>query len=255
MGCRHRRARTARRWITGRSSSHERFEPAQADAISVFRAVGCVFAITATRGRSVSSAICRSSPRTTARTSGRDRELFRLDATGQPAVVAGVPPDYFSATGQLWGNPHYDWERLEQTRYAWWIDRLRTMLTLVDRVRLDHFRGFVASWEVPGDATDCGARGVGKGPGRGTVRGDSTGTRPVAAAVRGRKPRRDHAGSRSAPSPVGISRVWRSCSSGSAPTRRRPTSDLTTSPRNLRRLHRHARQRYDGGLVDWWDWP
>jgi 4-alpha-glucanotransferase len=79
--------------------------------------------------------------------------LFRLDASGHPTVVAGVPPDYFSATGQLWGNPHYDWKRLEQTGYAWWIDRVRTLLTMVDRVRIDHFRGFVASWEVPGDAT------------------------------------------------------------------------------------------------------
>ena len=83
------------------------------------------------------------------------RELFRLDAAGQPTVVAGVPPDYFSATGQLWGNPHYDWTRLEQTGYAWWIDRIRTALTLVDRVRLDHFRGFVAAWEVPRDATSA----------------------------------------------------------------------------------------------------
>jgi 4-alpha-glucanotransferase len=81
------------------------------------------------------------------------RDLFRLDSSGRPTIVAGVPPDYFSATGQLWGNPHYDWKRLEHTGYAWWIDRVRTLLTLVDRVRLDHFRGFVASWEVPGDAT------------------------------------------------------------------------------------------------------
>lgn len=83
------------------------------------------------------------------------RELFRLDISGQPTVVAGVPPDYFTATGQLWGNPHYDWTRLEQTGYAWWIDRIRTTLTLVDRVRLDHFRGFVASWEVPRTATSA----------------------------------------------------------------------------------------------------
>jgi 4-alpha-glucanotransferase len=93
------------------------------------------------------------------------RELFRLDATGRPTVVAGVPPDYFSRTGQLWGNPHYNWTRLAQTGYAWWTDRVRTLLTLVDRVRLDHFRGFVASWEVPGDA-DTAMQGVWKrGPG------------------------------------------------------------------------------------------
>jgi len=81
------------------------------------------------------------------------RELFRLDADGQPTVVAGVPPDYFSATGQLWGNPHYDWSLLQQNGYAWWIDRIRTLLLLVDRLRLDHFRGFVAAWEVERGAT------------------------------------------------------------------------------------------------------
>src|SRR5262249_25017834 len=58
------------------------------------------------------------------------RELFRLEEDGSPTVVAGVPPDYFSATGQLWGNPHYDWARMERSGYAWWIDRVGTMLTL-----------------------------------------------------------------------------------------------------------------------------
>jgi 4-alpha-glucanotransferase len=81
------------------------------------------------------------------------RELFRLDDDGQPTVVAGVPPDYFSATGQLWGNPHYRWDVLERSGYAWWIDRFRALLALVDRVRIDHFRGFVASWEIPAGAT------------------------------------------------------------------------------------------------------
>ena len=81
------------------------------------------------------------------------RELFRLDADGRPSVVAGVPPDYFSATGQLWGNPHYDWDRIARSDFAWWIDRVRALLTLVDRIRFDHFRGFVASWEVPSGAT------------------------------------------------------------------------------------------------------
>jgi 4-alpha-glucanotransferase len=80
------------------------------------------------------------------------RELFRLDPDGRPVVVAGVPPDYFSATGQLWGNPHYDWVMLEDTGFAWWIERIRTALTLVDRLRLDHFRGFAAAWEVAGGA-------------------------------------------------------------------------------------------------------
>jgi 4-alpha-glucanotransferase len=76
-------------------------------------------------------------------------ELFFLDETGQPTVVAGVPPDYFSATGQLWGNPLYRWDVLAQQGYGWWIERFRTAFTLVDIVRLDHFRGFAAYWEVP----------------------------------------------------------------------------------------------------------
>ena len=80
------------------------------------------------------------------------REFFRLDSNGQPTVLTGVPPDYFSATGQLWGNPHYRWDALARTGFAWWIERFRALLTLVDRVRIDHFRGFQASWEVPGDS-------------------------------------------------------------------------------------------------------
>jgi 4-alpha-glucanotransferase len=88
-------------------------------------------------------------------------ELFCLDALGNPTVVAGVPPDYFSKTGQLWGNPLYDWERMGATGYAWWIERIRAVLRLVDVVRLDHFRGFAAYWEVPsGEATAENGRWV-----------------------------------------------------------------------------------------------
>ena len=76
-------------------------------------------------------------------------ELFFLDEAGRPTVVAGVPPDYFSATGQLWGNPLYRWDVHAATGYAWWISRLRRTLELVDLVRLDHFRGFEAYWEIP----------------------------------------------------------------------------------------------------------
>lgn len=76
-------------------------------------------------------------------------ELFLLDEERQPKVVAGVPPDYFSATGQLWGNPLYDWAALKQTDYAWWIDRMRATLKQVDLIRIDHFRGFEAYWEIP----------------------------------------------------------------------------------------------------------
>jgi 4-alpha-glucanotransferase len=81
-------------------------------------------------------------------------QLFRLDKRGQPLFVAGVPPDYFSATGQLWGNPVYDWQALRDTGYRWWIDRLRALLAHVDLIRLDHFRAFAAAWCVPtGSAT------------------------------------------------------------------------------------------------------
>ncbi len=79
-------------------------------------------------------------------------ELFFLDSTGKPTVVAGVPPDYFSPTGQLWGNPLYRWEVHRKTGFQWWVDRVRSGLDLVDIVRLDHFRGFAGYWEVPGDA-------------------------------------------------------------------------------------------------------
>jgi 4-alpha-glucanotransferase len=93
------------------------------------------------------------------------RAFFRLHPDGQPAVLTGVPPDYFSATGQLWGNPHYHWQTLAETGYAWWIERIRALLALVDRVRIDHFRGFEASWEVPGGATTAMRGEWVKGPG------------------------------------------------------------------------------------------
>jgi 4-alpha-glucanotransferase len=93
------------------------------------------------------------------------RDLFRLDPDGNPAVLAGVPPDYFSATGQLWGNPHYRWDVLERSAYAWWIDRCRCLLDEVDKIRIDHFRGFEASWEVPRDATTATRGEWVKGPG------------------------------------------------------------------------------------------
>lgn len=80
--------------------------------------------------------------------------LFKLDSKGYPTVVAGVPPDYFSATGQLWGNPLYNWENHTKTGYQWWIDRIRYQLTLTDFLRIDHFRGFDKYWEIPfGDET------------------------------------------------------------------------------------------------------
>lgn len=77
------------------------------------------------------------------------REIFDLLPDGKPRVVAGVPPDYFSATGQRWGNPLYRWSKLEQSGFAFWIERLRTQSLLFDFVRIDHFRGFEAYWEIP----------------------------------------------------------------------------------------------------------
>ena len=78
-------------------------------------------------------------------------ELFFLDEKKLPTVVAGVPPDYFSKTGQLWGNPLYNWQKHKETGYVWWGKRLRATLNMVDILRLDHFRGFVGYWEVPAE--------------------------------------------------------------------------------------------------------
>jgi 4-alpha-glucanotransferase len=78
-------------------------------------------------------------------------ELFKLKGDGSPEAVAGVPPDAFSKTGQLWGNPLYDWERMRSDGFRWWVERVRETLKIVDVVRLDHFRGFAAYWEVPAE--------------------------------------------------------------------------------------------------------
>lgn len=80
------------------------------------------------------------------------RDYFALDEDGQPLVVAGVPPDYFSTTGQLWGNPQYNWRRMAADGFQWWLDRLRMQLELFDWIRIDHFRGFESYWEIPADA-------------------------------------------------------------------------------------------------------
>jgi 4-alpha-glucanotransferase len=93
-----------------------------------------------------------------------DKKLFQLDSTGHPLAVAGVPPDYFSETGQLWGNPLYDWEYHAKTSYEWWVRRVRRQLFLTDYLRIDHFRGFEAYWSVPaGEETAINGTWV-KGP-------------------------------------------------------------------------------------------
>lgn len=94
------------------------------------------------------------------------RNLYYLDDKGNPTVVAGVPPDYFSKTGQLWGNPLYNWEKHARNGYAWWIQRISAALKLVDFIRLDHFRGFAGYWEVPGNAPTAEKGRWVNGPGK-----------------------------------------------------------------------------------------
>ena len=87
-------------------------------------------------------------------------ELFLLDRDRRPRVVAGVPPDAFSRTGQRWGNPLYDWSRMRRDDFQWWERRLKSTLNQVDIVRIDHFRGFAASWHIPASARlPCAADG------------------------------------------------------------------------------------------------
>jgi 4-alpha-glucanotransferase len=99
-----------------------------------------------------------------------NQHLFQLDETGKPTVVAGVPPDYFSKTGQLWGNPLYRWDAMALDGYGWWVARMRSACDLYDMLRIDHFRGFEAYWEVPAtERTAVKGRWV-KGPGEALFR-------------------------------------------------------------------------------------
>ena len=94
-----------------------------------------------------------------------NKELFQLDDDGYPTVIAGVPPDYFSKTGQMWGNPLYNWEYHKKTGYTWWIARIRHQLTQTDIFRIDHFRGFEAYWAIPANAETAISGKWIKGPG------------------------------------------------------------------------------------------
>ncbi|MEM1598206.1 MAG: 4-alpha-glucanotransferase [Pyrobaculum sp.] len=96
----------------------------------------------------------------------KNRRFFKVGEDGRPLYVAGVPPDYFSPTGQLWGNPVYNWDALEAEGFRWWVERLRHNLAAFDYVRLDHFRGYAAYWEVPGDAPTAAHGKWVKAPGR-----------------------------------------------------------------------------------------
>ena len=95
-----------------------------------------------------------------------NQKLFQLTETGRPEKVAGVPPDYFSATGQLWGNPQYDWDEMKAENYRWWKLRFKKLYALVDIVRIDHFRGFESYWSVDGDAENAIKGEWIKGPGK-----------------------------------------------------------------------------------------
>jgi 4-alpha-glucanotransferase len=94
-----------------------------------------------------------------------ERELFDLDPTGEPVAVAGVPPDYFNADGQLWGNPLYDWDAMRRSGFRWWLARLRAQLTRFDLVRIDHFRALESYWEVPASAPSARTGRWRTGPG------------------------------------------------------------------------------------------
>ncbi len=93
------------------------------------------------------------------------RELFFIDSNGNPTYIAGVPPDYFSPTGQLWGNPLYNWKKHRDSGFAWWIDRMRASLRLFDWIRLDHFRGFAAYWKIKAGSPTAEIGIWEKGPG------------------------------------------------------------------------------------------
>jgi 4-alpha-glucanotransferase len=167
-------------------------------------------------------------------------DLFHFDARNQPTVVAGVPPDYFSATGQLWGNPLYRWDRMAQTGYRWWIDRLRSALARHDLVRIDHFRGFAAYWEVPAEAeTAVTGRWV-QGPG------------PAARAGRRSAHRGRGSGGHHPGGPGSARRVRTARHEGAAVRIRGPGRQPVPAPqlyRTLRGLQRDPRQRHVAGLV------
>jgi len=112
-----------------------------------------------------------------------NREMLQIDSDGRPGHVAGVPPDYFSEDGQLWGNPLYDWDYHRETGYAWWIDRLRASMELMDLVRIDHFRGFEAYWSVPAgaDTAKVGAWEPGPGDSLFEAMRDALGRLPIVA--------------------------------------------------------------------------
>lgn len=108
-----------------------------------------------------------------------NRDVFKLTETGEMSVVTGVPPDYFSANGQRWGNPHYDWKNLKKSGFEWWVDRLRTQMEQFDILRIDHFRGLEASWEIPA-SEDTAQRGEWvKAPGKALLKAIKAALGPI----------------------------------------------------------------------------
>lgn len=122
--------------------------------------------------------------------------LFLMDEARRPSFVAGVPPDYFSAEGQLWGNPIYDWEAMEREGYTWWIARLRAMCGMFDMLRIDHFIGFARYYAIPAGAANALSGEYRPGPGMKLFRARACSAWRAPACGGG--PWRDHAGSGSA---------------------------------------------------------
>ena len=130
-------------------------------------------------------------------------ELFLLDERRRPRFVAGVPPDYFSPDGQLWGNPLFDWDALRRTGYRWCIDRMRALLAHVDAIRLDHFRAFAAAWHIPAGCIDGAGRGVASRTGRRFFPCRPTGVRKP--AIHCRRPGLHHTGRERIARPIPLS--------------------------------------------------
>ena len=174
-------------------------------------------------------------------------DIFRLNEDLSPEVVAGVPPDAFSETGQRWGNPLYDWDALKARGYDWWIERMRWAVETCDIVRLDHFRGFEAYWEIPAEE-----------PPRSTATGWRARMKTFSIALRnalGKLPfiAEDlglHHALRCTElrKKLGNSRHEESCSSASAIAARTSTCRIVRA--QFRGLHRHPRQRHHRGLVE-----
>ena len=177
-----------------------------------------------------------------------DPEQFLFDAEGQPLAVAGVPPDYFSATGQLWGNPLYDWDSMQKDGFRWWIRRFQGSLKLYDVVRVDHFRGFAAYWEVPYPAEDAMRGRWVPAPGHALFKAvqGALGELPIIAEDLGRH----HARCGSAARRLRLSRHGRLAVRLCQRRRRREPFFAAERAGEPGDLHRYPRQRHHARLVD-----